>query len=55
MKQLKDENKKKKSFNHLKKTNTWVKKYRKKHPNANQATATKLYWEKKKKGEPLSL
>ena len=55
MKQSKEESKKKKSSNHLKEANAWVKKYREKHPNANQATATKLYWEKKKKGESLSL
>ena len=52
--QPKEESKKKKSSNHLKKANAWVKKYREKHPNANQATATKLYWEKKK-SESLSL
>ena len=55
MEQPKEESKKKKSSNHLKEANAWVKKYREKHPNVNQAKATKLYWEKKKKGESLSL
>ena len=55
MEQSKEKSKKKKSSNHLKEANTWVKKYREKHPNTNQTTATKLYWEKKKKGESLSL
>ena len=55
MEKPKEENKKKRSSNHLKEVNVWVKKYREKHPNANQTTATKLYWEKKKKCEFLLL